>query len=77
MRKYRTPYRNIPNQYTRVYNYRHVTGKYFRKNKLAFSLSYQQYSMYETLMDRTGFTINPFHYMYIVASPKLLNFYKF
>lgn len=74
MRKLRTPYRFIPNQYTRPKKYRYTTGKYFRKNMLAYSLTYHQYSMYVVLTNRTRQVINPFHYMFTIASPKLLNF---
>lgn len=77
MRKYRENFRSIPFQYTRKYKYRISTGKFFRKNLFMFSLTYSRYAMYETYIDRVGLHINPFHYMFIVASPKSLNFHKY
>jgi len=77
MRKYHNKFRSIPYQYTRKYKYRHRTGKFFRKNLFVFSLTHSRYAMYETLIDSTRLRINPFHYMFIVASPKLLNFHKY
>lgn len=69
-------YRDKPSNYVRVLRGRVIEGKWFRKKLFIQNLPYNRYCIYETFISNTFVKVNRHNYIQLLASPKLLLFYR-